>query len=102
MKLEKHSCLSLVLNELVSAANFSSINALKSSLLTSPTHFSHGDADYEMLAGNGRPARFGPVQWCPETRQLTPIEDMLTPLITIDDIRPQLAKLLARSGPSLA
>ena len=57
-------------------------------------HFSHGDADYEMLAGNGRPARFGPVQWCPETRQLTPIEDMLTPLITLDDIRPELAKLL--------
>ena len=31
-------------------------------------HFSHGDADYEMLAAGGRTARFGPVHWSPSSR----------------------------------
>jgi D-alanyl-D-alanine dipeptidase len=63
-------------------------------------HFSHGDADYEMLAGAGRPARFGPVHWRPADGGLTPVADPLAPFITLEDIRPRLAGLLgAASAP---
>ena len=49
-------------------------------------HFSHGDADYEMIAGQGRPARYGPVHFSPDDGRLTPVEDPLKPFITADDV----------------
>jgi D-alanyl-D-alanine dipeptidase len=53
-------------------------------------HFSHGDADCEMIAATGRPGRFGPVEWSGDTRQITPVHDSLRPLVTIDEILPYL------------
>ena len=50
-------------------------------------HFSHGDSDYELLAGRGRAARYGPVHWDDENARLTPVADPLAPFLTLDDIR---------------
>lgn len=60
-------------------------------------HFSHGDADYELLAGRGREARFGPVRRSPDDGQVTPVADPLAPFVTLEDIRPRLRRLL-RAG----
>ena len=56
-------------------------------------HFSHGDADYELLAAAGRPARYGPADWDDETRTLTPVADPLAPFVTLDDIRRRMEQL---------
>ena len=45
------------------------------------------DADYEMIAGEGRSARYGPVHWSREDGTLTEVDDMLKPFITIDDVK---------------
>lgn len=62
-------------------------------------HFSRGDADCEMISATGRPARFGPVHWCTETRTLTPVADPNEPLITVEDIRRRLAERKELSPP---
>ena len=54
-------------------------------------HFSCGDADSEMLTGEGRAGRFGPVHWRQATGAVAAAEDLLKPLVTIDDILPYLA-----------
>ena len=55
-------------------------------------HFSHGDADCEMIAGAGRPGRFGPVYWREGGGPPRPAEDILKPLVTVEDIAPYLAE----------
>jgi D-alanyl-D-alanine dipeptidase len=54
-------------------------------------HFSHGDADYELLAGAGRVARFGPVHCSPRDGRVRPVHDPLEPFVTLEDIRRRLA-----------
>ena len=56
-------------------------------------HFSHGDADYEMIAGRNRPARFGPVHRAGEDGHVVPVDDPLRPFLTVEDVRSQLARL---------
>ena len=53
-------------------------------------HFSRGDVDCEMLAGEGKAGIFGPVHFCPTDGTVTAAEDILKPLITIDEILPHL------------
>ena len=53
-------------------------------------HFSCGDADCEMIAGNGRPGRFGPIDWCAGEQRPIPAEEVLRPLVTVADIVPYL------------
>ena len=55
-------------------------------------HFSHGDADYEMIAGTGKPGRYGPVEWSPDGGGLRPAADILKPLVTADDVAAYMAE----------
>ena len=55
-------------------------------------HFSCGDADCEMIAGNGQPGRFGPIDWCAGQQRPIPAEEILRPLVTVADIIPHLAR----------
>ncbi len=55
-------------------------------------HFSCGDADSEMIAGTGKPGRFGPVDWFEGNGPPTPAEDILRPLVTVEDIIPYLVE----------
>jgi D-alanyl-D-alanine dipeptidase len=53
-------------------------------------HFSHGDADYEVVLGSGRAARFGPVHLDADCGRPTPVKDIRKPFVTIEDILPYL------------
>lgn len=57
-------------------------------------HFSRGDADCEMIAAVGRPARFGPVNSPGPDGQVVPVDDPLRPFLTVDDVRRQLQRML--------
>ena len=60
-------------------------------------HFSVGDLDHTILTGSDAPAQFGPVDFDPLTGTQTPIADLDTPLLTLE----QLARSLGdRVGPS--
>jgi len=59
-------------------------------------HFSHGDADYQVAQGTGKPATYGPVQWAPGSRRPIPIRDIRKPFVTVDDIRACLRGLGCR------
>ena len=43
-------------------------------------HYNKGDALYHMLTSSGEPGSYGPVDWDPETNQVTPYEDVTSPL----------------------
>ena len=53
-------------------------------------HFSCGDADCEMIAGSGRPGRFVPIDGYEGGGPPRPAEDILRPLVTVEDIIPYL------------
>ncbi|HUU23829.1 MAG TPA: M15 family metallopeptidase [Phycisphaerae bacterium] len=54
-------------------------------------HFSRGDADAEMIAGTGQPARYGSVHWSDGQDHPIPVADLLEPFLTVDDVRARLA-----------
>jgi D-alanyl-D-alanine dipeptidase len=53
-------------------------------------HFSRGDADAEMIAGAGRPARYGSVHWSDGQDRPTPVADPLEPFLTVEDVRARM------------
>ncbi len=53
-------------------------------------HFSRGDADAEMLTGSGEPARYASVHWSDGQDRPTPVEDLLEPFLTVEDVRARL------------
>lgn len=57
-------------------------------------HYSRGDAYDEMLSRTGRPARYGAVRLDPATGAVTPIEEPLAPLSTLDDIQHEMEQAL--------
>jgi D-alanyl-D-alanine dipeptidase len=58
-------------------------------------HFSHGDADCELVSAAGRPARFGPVDLDPTTGRVTPVPDPQAELLDEGEVRRKLEVLLA-------
>lgn len=50
-------------------------------------HYSHGDADYELVAAAGRPGRFGPVHWDAATGAVRPVEDPFLELLPTAVVR---------------
>lgn len=54
-------------------------------------HYSHGDVDYELVAGSGRAARYGPVHWDGVTGSVTPVADPCAELISLPDIARRLS-----------
>ena len=59
-------------------------------------HFSHGDADYELAAGSGQVARYGPVEWDPATRAVTPVANPHRNLLPADAVHDFLRR---KRGP---
>ena len=60
-------------------------------------HYNQGDAMGHLLGGQAPPARYGPVHWDPQTNQVTPYEDALTPLNPIDVIEREIAAATERA-----
>jgi len=66
-------------------------------------HYSHGDIDCEVLAGTGRPARYGPVNLDVETGAVEPVRDPCANLLDEGKLRRRLrsSRRSALSGPTV-
>jgi D-alanyl-D-alanine dipeptidase len=62
-------------------------------------HFSHGDADYELISAAGRPARFGPVELDPRSGRVTAVADPAAALLDEGEVRRKLERLLGSARP---
>ena len=61
-------------------------------------HFDKDDAGMHILTGNPAPCRFGPVNWNPQTNEVTPVEDPLALLNPLPAIEKEIAAALARAA----
>ncbi|MEQ1840437.1 MAG: M15 family metallopeptidase [Verrucomicrobiales bacterium] len=61
-------------------------------------HYNKGDAGGHLLTGNPAPCRYGPVNWDPETNEVTPVTDPMTPLNPLPVIEKEIAAAFARAG----
>jgi len=61
-------------------------------------HFDKDDAGMHILTGNPAPCRFGPVNWNPQTNEVTPVEDPLALLNPLPVIEKEIAAALARAA----
>ncbi len=61
-------------------------------------HFSHGDADFELVSGSSRPARFGPVDLEVTSGRVTPIPDLFTELLRESAVRDRVRTLSEAAG----
>ena len=64
-------------------------------------HYNKGDAGAHLLTGNPAPCRYGPVNWNPQTNEVTPVADPLTPLNPLPVIEKEIAAAMKRAedGP---
>ena len=60
-------------------------------------HFDKDDAGVHILTGNPAPCRFGPVNWNPQTNEVTPVEDPLALLNPLPVIEREIAAALERA-----
>lgn len=60
-------------------------------------HFNKDDAMGHLLTGNAAPARFGPVNWDPQTNRVTAVENPLHPLNPIPIIEQEIYAALDRA-----
>ncbi len=61
-------------------------------------HFNKGDAGAHILTDNPEPARYGPVNWDPQTNTVSPIEDPMTPLNPLSVIEAEIATAIERQS----
>ena len=61
-------------------------------------HYNQGDAMGHILSGKPAPARYGPVHWDPQTNQVTPYDDPLSPLNPLDIIEAEIAAAIDRKS----
>jgi D-alanyl-D-alanine dipeptidase len=61
-------------------------------------HYNQGDAMGHILGGQPAPARYGPVHWDPQTNQVSPYDDPISPLNPIDVIEREIAAATERAG----
>jgi len=61
-------------------------------------HFNQGDAMGHILGKQAAPARYGPVHWDPQTNQVTPYDDPLSPLNPLDVIAQEIDAAISRAG----
>jgi hypothetical protein len=59
-------------------------------------HYNKGDALYHYMAKTGQPAPYGPVHWNPDTNQVTPYDDVSSPLTPPAAMAAHLDAALAR------
>jgi D-alanyl-D-alanine dipeptidase len=60
-------------------------------------HYNKGDAGGHILTGNPAPARFGPVNWDPQTNEVTPVPNPMDPLNPLSVIEEEIAAAMARA-----
>ena len=60
-------------------------------------HFNKSDALGHVITGNTAPARFGPVNWDPQTNRVTAVTDPLTPLNPMPVVEQEIAASLQRA-----
>lgn len=60
-------------------------------------HFDKDDAGMHILTGNPAPCRFGPVNWDPQTNEVTPVPDPLSLLNPLSVIEKEIAAALDRA-----
>lgn len=60
-------------------------------------HFNKDDAMGHLLTGNNAPARFGPVNWDPQTNRVTAVENPLNPLNPVPIIEQEIMAALERA-----
>lgn len=60
-------------------------------------HFDKDDAGMHILTGNPAPCRFGPVNWDPQTNEVTPVPDPLILLNPLSVIEKEIAAALERA-----
>jgi D-alanyl-D-alanine dipeptidase len=60
-------------------------------------HYNKGDAGDHILNGKEMPCRFGPVNWNPETNEVTPVEEPCALLNPIPVIEAEIAAALERA-----
>jgi D-alanyl-D-alanine dipeptidase len=60
-------------------------------------HYNKGDAGAHILTGNPSPCRYGPVNWNPQTNEVTPVADPLMLLNPLPVIEREIAAALARA-----
>lgn len=59
-------------------------------------HYNKGDAGDCILNHKPGPARYGPVNWNPETNEVTPVEDPMSPLNPLPRIEKEIAAAMGR------
>ena len=60
-------------------------------------HFNKGDAGDHILNGNPAPCRYGPVNWNPQTNEVIPVADPLSPLNPLPVIEREIAAAMLRA-----
>jgi D-alanyl-D-alanine dipeptidase len=60
-------------------------------------HYNKGDAGAHILTGNPAPCRYGPVNWNPQSNEVTPVADPLALLNPLPVIEREIAAALARA-----
>lgn len=60
-------------------------------------HYDKDDAAMHILSGNPAPCRFGPVNWNPQTNEITPVENPLELLNPLSVIEQEIAAALKRA-----
>ena len=62
-------------------------------------HYNHGDALYQILVASGRPGIYGPIHWDQATGEVTPFEDPMMFLTSLDELERCMAAALERLNP---
>ncbi len=60
-------------------------------------HFNKADAMGHVLAGLAAPARYGPIDWNPQTNEVTPYADALGPLNPLEQMEQEIALAMRRA-----
>ena len=60
-------------------------------------HFNKADAMGHVLAGLAAPARYGPIDWDPQTNEVTPYADALGPLNPLEQMEQEIALAMCRT-----
>ena len=59
-------------------------------------HYNKGDGCAHVLTGNSSPARYGPVNWNPQTNEVASVIDPMDPLNPLSVIKVEIAAAMAR------
>ncbi len=59
-------------------------------------HYNKGDPLYHLMTKTGQPAEYGPVDWDPDTNQVTPYDDVTSPLTPSEVMAEHLDRALER------